>query len=93
MFLKGAGQQRLPAGDGRKALQLDELGQHLAGGVVAQGEVYGEEVRPLGLVWHFKALGNGRPRMLAELRPGQLADDVIRGADQRARRGLVEEQR
>src|ERR1700694_2541107 len=60
---------------------------------MAEGEVHREEVREGGLGRHFESRRDGIGGVLPELRLWQLADNVVRGADQLARRVFVEKQR
>ena len=93
VFLVGGGEQRLPAGDGWEALQLDQLRQHLARGVAAQRKIHGEEMRPLGFLRHLEAWRDGGFGVGAERGLRQLADNIIRRGDQRLDRVRIEKQR
>ncbi len=90
---KGVGLEHLPAGDGGKTLELDQLREHAALRVVAEGEVDAEKVRPRGLVRHGERGRHGAGGVGAELGRGKLARDVVRRSDERTRGVGVEEER
>lgn len=93
MLLVGASQERLPAGNGGESLKFDQLRLHVAVCVVAERKIHGEKVRPRRFGGDGEAGGNGGPGMRAEGGRGELAQDVIGGANEFLSGGFVEEQR
>jgi hypothetical protein len=77
----------------RKALACRTCQAATALGVVTEGEVDAEEVRPLGLVRDGEIFRHGAGGVGAELRCGELAGEVVRGGDEGAGGGLVEKER
>ena len=92
MFGIGASQECLEKRDGGEGLQFDELGDDLAGGVVAEGKVDSEEVREGCLGGHHEILRHGGGGVLAKRRRRELADDVRGGLGEPLGGGGVEKE-